>query len=318
MSPGHLRNPRFRGFTLVELLVVIAIIGILIALLLPAVQAAREAARRMNCSNKMKQIALAIHNYHDVFKAFPSGTLSSVPVTYSTANWCTSGSASQSRASWTVLILPYLESSPLHDQFDFGGTFTSTSNVPGNATNHALFSVTNSNYQCPSDSNSKGTNNNTSYFGVQGGGTTPNCSSSGGLRVFFINGILYHNSQTQFRDITDGTSSVFMVGESKYCLSRTGRSDGFHSGWASAMKRDGSGSPLVLAAAMEQINSWPKHGGNSDTLNYMTRMFGSFHPGGCQFAYADGSVHFVAETIDINLYRQMGIRDDGLPTGGLP
>lgn len=312
---------RSSGFTLVELLVVIAIIGILIALLLPAVQAAREAARRSSCSNQLKQITLALHNYHDTYKVLPSGTLSSGNINYGTANWCTTGAASESRASWTVLILPFLEQGARHKMFNFGIQFTSSSNVYlSGSVNHAQFAEPNPAYQCPSDVNSKPENNNTSYFGVQGGGTTANvnCSSSGGQRVFFINGVLYHNSNSGFRDILDGTSNVFMIGETKYCLAKGGRTDGIVSGWASAMKRDGSGSPLVLAAAMEQINSYAKHGGNADTLNYQTRMFGSHHPGGCQFGLGDASVRFVSETIDINIYRQVAIRDDALPTGGLP
>jgi len=306
------------GFTLVELLVVIAIIGILIALLLPAVQAAREAARRMDCTNRIKQINLALHNYHDTHKCLPPGTLSAGSVSYTTTDWCNGGS-NTGRASWTVLILPYLEQMNRFKEFDLRLAFTTSSNVPGASVNDTQFKKGNSAYQCPSDPNSRPDNNNGCYFGVQGGGATPNCSSQSGQRVFFINGILYHNSATKFRDITDGTSNVFLIGETKYCLTTGGRSDGIVTGWASAAKLDSSyGTPLILAATMQQINAYAKHGGIADTLNYQTRMFGSFHPGGCQFSLADGSVHFVSETIDINIYRQMGIRDDGQPTGGLP
>jgi len=286
--------------------------------LLPAVQAARVAARRMVCTNRVKQINLALHNYHDTHRVLPPGTLSAGSVNYGTANWCGSGS-NTGRASWTVLILPYLERSNQYKQFDCGRQFTTSSNVPGDAVNDAQFKKNNSAYQCPSDPNSSSDNNNGCYFGVQGGGATPNCSSQSGQRVFFVNGILYHNSATGFRDITDGTSNVFLVGETKYCLTKGGRADGVVTGWASAAKLDdGYSSPIVLAAAMQQINAYAYHGGNADTLNYQTRMFGSFHPGGCQFGLADGSVHFVSETTDINLYRQLSIRNDGLPLGGLP
>ncbi len=304
------------GFTLVELLVVIAIIGILVALLLPAIQAAREAARRSQCSNNLKQIGLALHNYHDTHQVMASGNLFTVKLTYGT-DWCSSGTTGESRAPWTVLILPYLEQTSLYNEFDFGKTFTSTSNVPGVAANNAQFTLPNKAYQCPTDINSKPDNHNGCYFGVQGGGPTPSCSTQGGVRVAFKNGVLFANSNTRFADILDGTSNVFMIGETKYALTKGGRSDGITTSWASAGKRDTYGMPLNLAAAMLQINSYPLHGGNTDTLNYMTRLFGSFHPGGCQFVMVDGSVHFVGETIDINAYQQTAVRDDGLPTEGL-
>jgi prepilin-type N-terminal cleavage/methylation domain-containing protein len=321
MSPQRHFTRRPHGFTLVELLVVIAIIGILIALLLPAVQAAREAARRAECTNKIKQIGLALHNYHDTHRVLPPGSLSSIRVTYSSSDWCNSGAEpTHVRAPWSVLILPYLEQLNLYQKFDFGRQFTGFSNLPAPTVNHDLFERNNRAYQCPSDPNSGSDVNNGCYFGVQGGGTTPSCSGVSGQRVFFINGILYHNSATRFADILDGTSNVFLVGESKYCLTKTARPDQAHTGWAAAGRLGGGGgTPMVIAAAMLQINSHPLHGGNDpEVFNRSSRMFGSFHPGGCQFGLADGSVHFVSETIDLNLYRQMAIRDDGLPLGGLP
>lgn len=312
---------QIRGFTLVELLVVIAIIGILVALLLPAIQTAREAARRTQCTNKVKQLVAALHNYHDAHGTFPPGTQTGGQKNYSTAGWCGSdpGSGSDSRASWTVLILPFIEGASQYALFDCNLRFTSTSNVVGAAVNQAQFLLNNPNYQCPTDVNSKPDNNNLSYFGVQGGGATPNCSNNGGLRVFYINGILYHNSRTNIRDVIDGTSNVFLIGESKYLLSRGGRTDGVVCSWASGAKLDATyGSPLICAAALLSINSVTGHGGMMDTLNYDSRLFGSFHPGGCQFGLGDGSVRFINEAIDLNLYRQLGARDDGLPTEGLP
>lgn len=306
------------GFTLVELLVVIAIIGVLVALLLPAVQSAREAARRSECMNKMKQLGLALHNHHDVYKRFPAGGRSLAATSVTTDGWCRDGAVGDAREPWSIAILPFLEQSTIYDRLDLNAQFTSTSNERGPTQNHAIFELPNPSFQCPSDPNSQPGLNSTSYFGVQGGGpdALKSCETIAG-RLFYTNGPLYVNSKTGFRDLTDGSSNVYLVGETRYCLTPSSRPDGFHSGWASAAKIHGSGTPLVLAAARDQINSDPRHGGNTDTLNIMTKLFGSFHPGGCQFLMADGSVHFVSENIDLALYQQTAIRNDGLPVGGI-
>lgn len=287
------------GFTLVELLVVIAIIGILIALLLPAVQAAREAARRMQCSSNLKQIALAMHNYHGSLNVFPPGYVSSNPGTKGSTSWCRSGSVQG--APWTVMLLPYLEQQSLYDRFDFSVPFQKTSNqmAPPNDQYIEPLSV----YRCPSDARA-GTEKYTCYFGVQGGGTAPDCAniscSAPGERGFYVSGILYGGSEVTFRDVTDGTSHVFMVGESRY-------GNAF---WGSSAKQDNCAFSQNLAGAQDQINLFPYAGVHS------TRGFSSFHPGGCQFAMVDGSVHFVTETIDLTVYQQSGQRDDGFPIEG--
>lgn len=110
------------GFTLVELLVVITIIGILISLLLPAVQSAREAARRLQCSNNLKQLALALHNYTSALRVFPPGHISEVQATGT--KWCYTHEVNHG-APWTVLVLPYLEEKARYDEFDFSRNFTS-------------------------------------------------------------------------------------------------------------------------------------------------------------------------------------------------
>ena len=135
---------RPRGFTLVELLVVIAIIGILIALLLPAVQAAREAARRMQCSNKLRQIGLAMHNYHDTHRVFPPGAIAFVD------SCPPSGYRAQDQGPpWSVLILPYIERMSLYQDFDFSGTFSAR--LSDNGSNQALQFTPMATFQCPSD-----------------------------------------------------------------------------------------------------------------------------------------------------------------------
>lgn len=313
-------SPKQNGFTLIELLVVIAIIAILIALLLPAVQKVREAAARMKCANNMKQLALALHNYHDSTNRFPSGANHTANPDYSTTTWCnqTGTTNTGTREPWSVLILPYIEDDNLFRRFNLKAQFTSSSNVPGAGANNTLFSTNNKRFQCPSDPNSTPDANNTNYFGVQGGGSTPACSTQGGLRVFYRNGVLYFKSETAIKDVTDGTSNVFLLGETKYCLTPKARADTFHTGWSSGAKIDDFGAPITMAAAKEQINSIKQHGGNSDTLSTHSRLFGSFHPGGCNFALTDGSVRFVSENIPLDTYQQLGARNDGLPLGGAP
>ncbi len=191
------------AFTLVELLVVIAIIGVLVGLLLPAVQSAREAARRMQCSNNLKQIGLALHNYHDTFRSFPPG-------------WIRSNGAGDRRYawSWSGAILPFIEQSALQDNSGFGEV-----NIHSAAADPALLKALQTpvpGYRCPSDiapatnnwlaihsermatSNYVGTHNS-DYWDVNGD------STQGGMFI--------ENEPTRFRDVLDGTSNTFMVGE---------------------------------------------------------------------------------------------------------
>lgn len=207
----------------------------------------------------------------------------------------------------------------MYDRFDLNGKFTATSNVPGVTANNNMFKLSNKAYQCPSNPASNGDWNSISYYGVQGGGpaSEESCSTSSGQRVFYRNGVMHLNSKNGFRDLTDGSSNIFMVGETRYCLTPAGRADGYHNGWASSTKLDAWGTPLVLAAAREQINSDPRDGMKTDTLNVMTKLFGSFHPGGCEFLMGDGSVHFIPETIDLATYQTLAKISDGAPASGI-
>ena len=317
-----------RGFTLVELLVVIAIIGILIALLLPAVQSAREAARRLQCTNKMKQLGLALHNYHSAHGSFASGYITDKRPTGS--GWChEDSSCATNGAPWSVLILPYLEQTTLYERFDFQQTFTSASNCPSQGSaesnNHKVWDTPLSLYQCPSDPGSQPDVNNINYLGVQGGGEFGDAVCRSGSRVFFFNGALYHNSKTRIAHISDGSSHVFLLGETKYIPTPVHRATGAfgYAGWASGARFDGAPNPYTLAAAVQQINSVPGSGGEPNTevpdmYPQMSNLFGSFHVGGCNFAMCDGSVRFVNESVDLKTYQSTAIRNDGLPLGGLP
>ncbi|MEW4564794.1 DUF1559 domain-containing protein [Bremerella sp. JC770] len=321
-------HPRNHAFTLVELLVVIAIIGVLVSLLLPAVQQAREAARRIDCQNRIKQIGLALHNYHDTHGTFPFGELV-------TPDACPPASSSKRGASWTVSILPFMEQGPRYDQFNMAGTFAGIANE-GTSTNEAVQIAANSAYQCPSDPNAATSEPNTNYRGVQGGGAVADARCATGTasnqRLFFDNGILYMNSETGMRDITDGTSNTLMVGESRWWFA-VGKNTpyGTYFMWSSATRNaDASSHVNVVAAAVDPVNNPlvdynPSNGPYTDhpagigaVVGTHTRAFGSWHPGGAQFLRGDASVQFVSETIDLGTYRQMATRNDGLPVGGTP
>ena len=297
---------RRHAFTLVELLVVIAIIGILIALLLPAVQSAREAARRMQCANNLKQLSLAVHNYASSYGTFPAGHLSGLKSQTSNSSWCLPNTDFRG-PPWSVAILPFIEQTTIYDRFDFDKPFSAQDNAylpeEPNSTisKQPLVAL-----QCPSDVNVAGTSG-ASYRGVQGGGDTPACGGGAEkpYRVLYLNGTLYHNSATRFAEIRDGTSNVFLIGES--CYTGNGMT------WASSHKTTAWALPFMLAAAYLPINSIDTDDAGYD---YTSATFGSFHPGGCQFAFADGSVHFMPETLDQSIYQQLAIRNDSKPVGG--
>jgi prepilin-type N-terminal cleavage/methylation domain-containing protein/prepilin-type processing-associated H-X9-DG protein len=312
-------SSRTTGFTLIELLVVIAIIAILIALLLPAVQQAREAARRTQCRNNLKQIGLALHNYAGTFSFFcPGGVAKSGP---SGTNWCTTSVGSyRGRAPWTVLILPYMDQTSVYNQFRFEEEFTVLGDAAvykGSTTNDAAYNIKMPLYWCPSDPRANASTNVGNYRGVQGGGDgLHDCLALTSIR-FYTNGVLYVNSKVGFKDITDGTSNVFLVGESFYNPTLQNSPAQRAQGWASAActQTDGALVP-TLASAWKGINSWPSNPDVTSALYIMSDYFSSRHVGGSHFLMADGSVHFVSQNVDSTLFQKTGIRNDGLPAGG--
>jgi len=325
------RGGGLRGFTLVELLVVIAIIGILVSLLLPAVQSAREAARRMECSNKLKQLALALHHFHESRGRFPAGAVVA-------DDSCTPAPTTERGPPWTVSILPYLEQRNRYDEFNLDGNFFSVANDaanegPPDPANDAAQRKPLPAYQCPSDPNARSDEANTNYLGVQGGGeeSDAECRNwfAANHRLLFDNGVLYRNSEVRIADIRDGTSNTFLAGETRWWFAR-GMNEpyGTHWTWASGFRAAGTlSNEQTNAAAVDPINNplvdydpgrpYAEQGGAPLLVATSSRCFGSHHRGGCHFAFADGSVHFIGESIDLNVYRSAGARSDGLPLGGI-
>ena len=315
-----LRRPR--GFTLVELLVVIAIIGTLVGLLLPAVQAARESARRSSCSNKLKQIGIALHNHHDANGRFPAAFTSVASYPFD--------SPSTRGAPWTVRILPFLEDTQRYASFSFTSGFQGEYSESTGTNRNAQFSR-NPDFVCPSyrDTTAFVTN----YFGVMGGGASGLARWTAGSAPYqirwFDNGLLFANSKIRFKDITDGASSTYLVGEGIYAWTKnntlTYDSGNSYASWASNARSAFApccAIPMTFTAAMDGINSHT----DADPCNrtWLTGIvdtvhkFGSFHPGGCHMLFADGAVQFVDTNLDINIHRLLGQRNDGDANGLLP
>ncbi|MEZ6121636.1 MAG: DUF1559 domain-containing protein [Planctomycetaceae bacterium] len=317
-----------RGFTLIELLVVIAIIAILIALLLPAVQQAREAARRTQCKNNLKQIGLALHNYHDVFGTFPIGNSHYLP-----------GEGADWGQSWWVGVLPYMDQAPLYNKID-----QSLANSGFNAQPAVLSEGQFNARLCPSSPMSQyettphngGSVPVTHYTGIAGVYPDPKDPSrnwttteGGGQGFGSSGGILYYKSRIRIRDITDGTTNTIIVGEqSDWCVeTATGLNRIAIHSWPHGMFM---GSPGRGWRQFNTATIWHRPGykqaegghnhhgcpttgvcGNAGVNNPIQ----SAHSGGVQILLADGAVRFLSENLDMTTWLNLGTRDDGQPLG---
>lgn len=282
---------KHHAFTLVELLVVIAIIGILVALLLPAVQAAREAARRTQCHNNLKQLGLALHNYNDTLKSLPPGWISDVPA---------------GEPGWGLLAytLPFMELGNLHDQIDFNAGVGDEINEEVRLSQVRIF-------KCPSDlvrdrmelghledSHDHGFAphdheheepvfvSKCNYSGVFGD-TEIHDSPSRGRGMFF------HQSRLRLADIHDGTSNTFLMGERNIALGPVSWVGVYHDADEPFSRHLGS----------------CDHTPNSPAGHF--EDFRSFHPQGANFLMGDGSVHLIPETIELDVYHGLSTRNSG-------
>jgi prepilin-type N-terminal cleavage/methylation domain-containing protein len=319
---------RQRGFTLIELLVVIAIIAVLIALLLPAVQQAREAARRSTCKNNMKQLGLALHNYHDTFIAFPPAY--TIKAGYSaTANWECLFDSVQYCSSWSIACLPYFDQAPLYNQYNFDLGV-------GEGTNPTVTGTFLGSMVCPTDTFASSRNtfrhnpgraspptHYPKYVGVVGArgdyaiNMNMNAGNSGGTNP---SGIAGRNVSMGMRDVQDGLSNTIFVDEQRAGIDAevdVRGCWGIPGGGSSAMvggcagdanrpndRRAGADDLMLIvqntAIGMGGNNNWA-----SGNVQVPAR---SMHTGGLHVTLGDGSVRFISDAVDQAIWNALHTR----------
>jgi prepilin-type N-terminal cleavage/methylation domain-containing protein/prepilin-type processing-associated H-X9-DG protein len=303
------------GFTLIELLVVIAIIAVLIGLLLPAVQKVREAAARAQCQNNLKQIGLAIHNYHDTHKQFPPARV-----------------GRDAYATWPILVAPYLEQQNLSTLWDITKIFAQQSVLARTTTVPVFFCPSRRTPMTspPAENGAVGQDGNGhlegacgDYGAVDGDGNNRNTAAANGAIVapHLTNPNIGDNnpypapirgfrSMTRISSITDGTSNTLLVGEKHVRPGHLGEAgDGdmaYYSGYNYTTAQRSAG--WYVDSTGKQTKPLMKPTDAASTIR-----FGSWHEGICNFVFCDGSVRALPVNIDIETLRRLAVRDDGQP-----
>ena len=330
-----LRKIRNRGFTLIELLVVIAIIAVLIALLLPAVQQARESARRTQCKNNVKQLGLAMHNYHDTYNTFPPNSLQWGAPAF-TPEWTGTQHGSQ-----LVMLLPYIDQAPLYNAINFQNVNAESTTVQGKP----IYQIVVPAFICPTatspnqrDGDLRAKSNYAPSMGAQtlpvnGGGCPglfppygpfidPQYAASGGnvangyfgtgpaghgntLTMSQISGMFSRGSAAaKLRDATDGVSNTILMGEV-----RPDCSDHINNGWFHNNALWCATTPSINFPTCPNSPPRADNCNRSDTWN-TSQGFKSEHIGGAHFLMSDGSVQFFSDNLDYATYQRLGDRRD--------
>ncbi len=325
---------RRRGFTLIELLVVIAIIAILIALLLPAVQQAREAARRTQCKNHLKQLGLALHNYHDTYNRFPIGA--QVPL------WM---------ANWRWSVLPYLDQAPLFNQTtqvpENGRgfiTYNGWTGVGGYGTANAVLnramiaplkcpsSVTSAFYEGTADGVSPGQSTNgagevgmtVDYVGIGGAysdgaiaAIDTNAVVNPSYGTMGQNGMLQIGKAMSMRDCTDGSSNTLIVGEDSGMIANVDRRKNLGGAWGGMrpVATDGGNGYGCGGVVTIRYASNPRTAPSFTGAGFNNGPLTSFHVGGVHVLLTDGAVRFISDNINLATLLSLGAASDGLVVG---
>jgi len=291
-----------RGFTLIELLVVIAIIAILIALLLPAVQQAREAARRSSCKNNMKQLGLALHNYHETHRIFPQMQVENIRnLTYDPLN-------GESYLGWNFMLLPFMDQAPLYNKINMNGPWREPIS-PYTVAQLSLIQTPIATLACPSDP-ADGLNPNIGNFGKSNYVGVYSCAflQPGTTTITSVTSAWNNHTATSIKSIRDGMSNVVLLGE------RT--TEGPYSGavWAGSNGTNNATSGSYgsweyhtavvrtfqgwSTASDQALSSYYMINGKSNTGSFNAWGLSSSHEGGCHFLLGDGGVRFISENVN--------------------